>query len=100
MIPVGLRPIMLSPRTSVSRLVPPMIARFAPSWLTETSVSGTTTVRPSEKGSGCETLAPSVIRTVRLPCETATVWICTSRPMTTVPVRSSITTRAGPSASV
>ena len=50
-------------------------------------------------GAGCETVGVSVTRTVRLPCVTATVEICTSRPMTTVPVRSSMTTRAGESGS-
>ena len=40
----------------------------------------------------------SVTRTVRLPCATATVEIWTSLPMTMVPVRSSMTTRAGTSA--
>ena len=57
-----------------------------------------TTVSPREKGSGWETLGISVTRTVRLPCATATVETCTSRPMTMVPVRSSMTTRAGTSA--
>ena len=37
----------------------------------------------------------SLIRTVSLPCVMATMEICTSWPITTVPVRSSMTTRAG-----
>ena len=52
-----------------------------------TSVRGTTTVWPLEKGSGCDTSGASVTRTVRLPCVTATVEIVTLRPITTVPVR-------------
>ena len=62
-------------------------------------VSGVTTVSPLENGKGWETLALSVTRTVRLPCATATVEICTSLPITIVPVRSSMTTRAGTSVS-
>ena len=52
-----------------------------------------------ENGEGWETTGGSVTRTVRLPCVTATVDICTSRPITTVPVRSLMTTRAGVSGS-
>ena len=63
-----------------------------------TWVSGVTTVSPRVNGLGWDTLGVSVTRTVRLPCATATVEICTSLPMTMVPVRSSITTRAGTSA--
>ena len=63
------------------------------------NVCGTTTVSPARERRGWETIGASVIRTVRLPWVTATVEICTLRPITTVPVRSSITTRAGVSGS-
>ena len=53
----------------------------------------------SENGSGWTTCGASVMRTVSAPWLTATREILTSLPMTIVPVRSSMTTRAGASAS-
>ena len=56
-------------------------------------------VWPCENGSGCETCGVVWISTVSLPCMIATGDTRTSLPMTMVPVRSLITTRAGRSAS-
>ena len=62
-------------------------------------VFGVTTVLPCENGLGCETCGFSLTRTDSVPWVTATVEICTSCPMTTVPVRESMTTRAAVSGS-
>ena len=51
--------------------------------------------RPCENGSGWTTLGISVMRTVSVPWLIATFEMRTSWPMTIVPVRSSMTTRAG-----
>jgi len=63
-------------------------------------VRGTTRVRPREKGAGWLTCGLSLILTVRLPCDTATVDTRTSRPMTMTPERSSITILAPKSGSI
>ncbi len=66
-------------------------------FLVVTDVRGSTTVSPFESGSGCEAIGVSLMRTVSVPCVIATVETSTSWPMTTVPVRSLMTTRAGTS---
>ena len=59
------------------------------------SVRGTVTVLPPrENALGWETSGVSVIRMVRLPWAMATVLTRTSWPMTMMPERSSMTTRA------
>ena len=100
MMPVGFRPIWFSPRdqrlqvgAADDRELAARLRRH------RRTCAAPRVVSPFEKGAGCETAGVSVTRTVRLPCVTATVEICTSRPMTTVPVRSSMTTRAGVSGS-
>ena len=60
---------------------------------------GDTTVRPRENGLGWLTCWLSEIETVRLPCATATVATRTSRPMTMMPERSSMTILAARSGS-
>ena len=60
---------------------------------------GTTRVRPRENGAGWLTCGVSVIVTVRLPCATATMETRTSRPITMMPERSSMTILAGRSGS-
>ena len=72
-----------------------------PDWSsTSMLVRGTSTVRPSASGLGCETWGVSVIRTVRLPCATATRLILTFSPMTMMPERSSIRILATVSGSI
>ena len=61
---------------------------------------GTTRVRPRENGAGWLTCGVSLMLTVRLPCATATVETRTSRPITMMPERSSITILAGRSGSI
>ena len=51
--------------------------------------------RSDTSGLGWETCGVSVTRTVRLPCATATRLMRTFSPMTTMPLPSSITMRAG-----
>ena len=53
--------------------------------------------RPWRSASGCDTCGASVMRTVRLPWVSATCETWTFAPITTVPVCSSMTTRAGES---
>ena len=57
-------------------------------------VCGTTVVWPPDSGAGCETSYCVEMRTDRLPCATAAGPRRTSPPITTVPVRSLMTTRA------
>ena len=61
---------------------------------------GTTAVWPRENGCGWLTCGVSEIVTVRLPCATATVETRTSRPITMMPERSSITILAARSGSI
>src|SRR3981081_2414722 len=74
-------------------------ANFLPSSVTPTLVRGVTTVRPLENGLGWLTCGLSEIVTVRLPWATATVATRTSRPITMMPERSSITILAARSGS-
>ena len=60
---------------------------------------GTTTVSPRDSGAGWLTCGASEIVTVRLPCATATVATRTSRPITIMPERSSMTIFAARSGS-
>ncbi len=99
MMPEGLRPIWFRPPTSLRSVVPPRTRSWPPFSLMSVSVRGTTTVLPFEKGAGCDTTGVSVTRTVSVPWVTATVEICTSWPMTIVPVRASMITRASVSGS-
>src|SRR6476661_2481115 len=97
----GPMPSALSPSTSCCSETPSRTsASFLPSSCTPMRVRGTVTVAPlRENGSGWLTCAVSVMVTVRLPCATATIETRTSRPMTMMPERSSITILAGRSGS-
>ena len=94
MILAGRSPMRLRPFTSASRLVSGIRLRLPPCSSMETLVWEVTVVSPFVNGLGCETYGFSVTRTVIVPCATATVEILTARPITSVPVRSSTTTRA------
>src|SRR3979411_239090 len=74
-------------------------ANFLPSSETAPLVRGVTAVRPRDSGLGWLTCGLSEIVTVRLPCATATVATRTSRPITMMPERSSITILAARSGS-
>lgn len=95
MMPSGLTPRRLRPETRVCRSGPSSTATRASGRLASMAVNGSTAVSPLEKGSGCTTRGASVMRTVSVPWLMATREILTSLPMTMVPVRSSMTTRAG-----
>src|SRR3984957_4167243 len=87
----GPMPSPLRPSTSCCSDTPSfMTANFLPSSDTETLVRGVTTVRPRDCGLGWLTCRLSEIVTVRLPCATATVATRTSRPITMMPLRSSM----------
>ncbi len=93
---LGLTPKAFSPAMTSDRLVPVgTSARPIPgSSSIAAPVRGTTTVSPSLNGFGWIARGASSIRRVRLPCETATLEIRTSAPITMVPERWSTTTRA------
>src|SRR5690242_13964494 len=88
----GPMPSALRPSTSCCSDTPSLTrASLRPSSCTPTRVRGTVVVRPRESGAGWLTWAASEIVTVRLPCATATIETRTSRPITMMPERSSIT---------
>src|SRR5262245_5889508 len=88
----GPMPSALRPSTSCCSDMPSLTsARPLPSSRTLTRERGTTTVWPRDNGAGWLTSGRSEMVTVRLPCATATVDTRTSRPMTIMPERSSIT---------
>src|SRR5258707_13299963 len=90
----------LRPSTSCCSDTPSFTsANFLPSSETLTLLFGVTTVRPRDSGLGWLTCGLSEIETVRLPWATATVATRTSRPITMMPERSSITIRAARSGS-
>src|SRR6267143_4169449 len=96
----GPMPKPLRPSTSCCSDTPSFTsANFLPSSLTPTREFGVTTVRPRDSGLGWLTCGLSEIVTVRLPCATATVATRTSRPITMMPERSSITILAARSGS-
>src|ERR1700712_5926354 len=96
----GPMPRPLRPSTSCCSETPSFTsASFLPSSETPTEVRGVTTVRPRASGLGWLTCGLSEIVTVRLPCATATVATRTSRPITMMPERSSITILAARSGS-
>src|SRR6202044_3309876 len=96
----GPMPKPLRPSTSCCSETPSFTsASFLPSSLTETLERGVTTVRPRDSGLGWLTCGLSEIETVRLPWATATVATRTSRPITMMPERSSITILAARSGS-
>src|SRR5258708_9027164 len=96
----GPMPSPLRPSTSCCSETPSFTsANFLPSSVTPTREFGVTTVRPRDRGSGWLTCGLSEIVTVRLPCATATVATRTSRPITMMPERSSITILAARSGS-
>src|SRR6476646_2118905 len=96
----GPMPSPLRPSTSCCSDTPSLTtANFLPSSVTPTLVRGVTTVRPRDSGLGWLTCGLSEIVTVRLPWATATVATRTSRPITMMPERSSITILAARSGS-
>src|SRR6476661_8273893 len=96
----GPMPSALSPSSSCCSDTPSLTtASFLPSSCTPMRVRGTTRVWPRENGNGWLTTGVSEIVTVRLPCATAIVDTRTSRPMTMMPERSSMTTLAARSGS-
>src|SRR5882672_3053411 len=96
----GPMPSPLRPSTSCCSDTPSFTsANFLPSSETLTLLFGVTTVRPRDSGLGWLTCGLSEIETVRLPWATATVATRTSRPITMMPERSSITIRAARSGS-
>ena len=96
----GPMPSPLRPSTSCCSDTPSFTtANFLPSSVTPTLVRGVTTVRPRDSGLGWLTCGLSEIVTVRLPWATATVATRTSRPITMMPERSSITILAARSGS-
>src|SRR6202171_779400 len=96
----GPMPSPLRPSTSCCSGTPSFTsANFFPSSETPTLERGVTTVRPRAKGLGWLTCGLSEIVTVRLPWATATVATRTSRPITMMPERSSITILAARSGS-
>src|SRR5882757_4418499 len=96
----GPMPSPLRPSTSCCSETPSLTsASFLPSSVTWTLLRGVTTVRPRDSGLGWLTCGLSEIVTVRLPCATATVATRTSRPITMMPERSSITILAARSGS-
>src|SRR6202048_1264135 len=96
----GPMPSPLRPSTSCCNDTPSFTsANFLPSSETLTLVRGVTTVRPRDIGLGWLTCGLSEIVTVRLPCATASVATRTSRPITMMPERSSITILAARSGS-
>src|SRR4051794_11485185 len=98
--PRGPMPRPLRPSTSCCSETPSLTtANFLPSSVTLTPVRGVTTVRPRDSGLGWLTCGLSEIVTVRLPCATATVATRTSRPITMMPERSSMTILAARSGS-
>src|SRR3982074_3788342 len=102
-MPIGSRgpmPRPLRPSTSCCSETPSFTtASFLPSSETLTLLRGVTPVRPRDSGLGWLTCGLSEIVTVRLPCATATVATRTSRPITMMPERSSITILAARSGS-
>src|SRR6476661_2328805 len=98
----GPMPSALSPSTSCCSDTPSLTkASFLPSSCTPIRVRGTTcVVPPREKALGWLTCGVSEIVTVRLPCATATIDTRTSRPITIMPERSSITILAARSGSI
>src|SRR5712672_1157758 len=96
----GPMPNPLRPSTSCCSDTPSFTtANLLPSSETPMLVRGTTLVRPRDSGLGWLTCRLSEIVTVRLPCATATVATRTSRPITMMPERSSITILAARSGS-
>src|SRR6476469_8486899 len=96
----GPMPRPLRPSTSCCSETPSFTtANFLPSSETLMPVRGVTTVRPRDSGLGWLTCGLSEIETVRLPCATATVATRTSRPITMMPERSSMTILAARSGS-
>src|SRR5450755_4238253 len=96
----GPMPSPLRPSTSCWSDTPSFTsANFLPSSVTPTREFGVTVVRPRDCGLGWLTCGLSEIVTVRLPCATATVATRTSRPITMMPERSSITILAARSGS-
>src|ERR1700722_15608644 len=96
----GPMPSELSPSTSCCSDTPSLTtASRLPSSETPTRVRGVTTVWPPANGCAWLTCGVSEMVTVRLPCATATVDTRTSRPMTMIPERSSMTTLAARSGS-
>src|SRR5882724_11185037 len=96
----GPMPSPLRPSTSCCSETPSLTtANFLPSSVTLTLEFGVTTVRPRDCGLGWLTCGLSEIVTVRLPWATATVATRTSRPITMMPERSSITILAARSGS-
>src|SRR5882724_2790867 len=96
----GPMPSPLRPSTSCCSDTPSLTtANFLPSSVTETLERGVVTVRPRDSGLGWLTCGLSEMVTVRLPCATATVATRTSRPMTMMPERSSMTILAARSGS-
>src|ERR1019366_4365379 len=96
----GPMPSPLRPSTSCCSDTPSfMTANFLPSSVIPTLVRGVVTVRPRDCGLGWLTCGLSEIVTVRLPCATATVATRTSRPITMMPERSSMTILAARSGS-
>src|ERR1700704_2007159 len=96
----GPMPSPLRPSTSCCSDTPSFTsANFLPSSVTPTREFGVTVVRPRDSGLGWLTCGLSEIVTVRLPCATATVATRTSRPITMMPERSSITILAARSGS-
>src|SRR3954447_26041641 len=96
----GPMPSPLRPSTSCCSDTPSLTsANFLPSSETVTVDRGVVTVRPRDSGAGWLTCGLSEIVTVRLPCATATVATRTSRPITIMPERSSITILAARSGS-
>src|SRR3984957_11489704 len=96
----GPMPSPLRPSTSCCNDTPSLTrANFLPSSVTPAREFGVTTVRPRDSGLGWLTCGLSEIETVRLPWATATVATRTSRPITMMPERSSITILAARSGS-
>src|SRR6185437_14456455 len=96
----GPMPSPLRPSTSCCSETPSFTtANFLPSSVTPTREFGVTTVRPRDSGLGWLTCGLSEIVTVRLPCATATVATRTSRPITMMPERASMTILAARSGS-
>src|SRR5664279_1285581 len=96
----GPMPSPLRPSTSCCSDTPSFTtANFLPSSVTLTLEFGVTVVRPRDCGLGWLTCGLSEIVTVRLPCATATVATRTSRPITMMPERSSMTILAARSGS-
>src|SRR5688572_29087018 len=95
----GAAPTWLTARTMSLRSTPASNTNMrAVGWSTETVLSGTTTVSPPRLNSlGWLTEARSVMVTDKDPCATAAGMTRTCAPMTTVPVRELMMTRAGAS---